>query len=176
MTSQRALELQPLLEQAFQQIISAAPASNRSERQLFFCMGKDYFDAIMPYVPPDLTVAHVGGPIGRMSTMLHRWLHGRGADTPLKLPSDSARGFARIRGVEIRLTPAEVIEAARQALSEQKGTAANYYSWFVPVDQVRVSPKWLISLITGLPVSAFHSVEARRALNRLGVKVRRMEF
>jgi hypothetical protein len=164
------------LGQAFQEIISTELASKQSEQQLFFCMGKVYFEAIMPYLAPDLTVVHVGGPIGRMSTMVHQWLYGRGSDTQLKLPSDSARGVARLRGVEVRLTPTQVIEAARQALPEHKGVAANCHSWFVPVDQVRVSPKWLISLITGLPVSAFHSVEARRALERLGVEVRRMEF
>jgi hypothetical protein len=48
-----------------------------------------------------------------------------------------------------------------------------YQSWYVVVDNQRVAVKWLVSQITGLPVSAFVSDEARRLLVQLGIKVTR---
>lgn len=176
MTPRRGQELRPQVQEAFLQIISATPIDERSELQLFFCMGKVYFEAIMPCVPPHLTVRHAPGPLGRMSSDLHLWLYGPGYAERLVSQADSPRGAARLRGVDIVMTPAQVLDSARRALSQQNGAAANYQSWFVLVDHERVSPKWLVSLITGLPVSSFHSGEARRALHRLGVEVRRTEF
>ena len=71
------------------------------------------------------------------------------------------------------MTPDEVLTAARQALVEGRGRPSNYRSWYVQVDDQRVGPKWLVSQLTGLPVSAFVADEARRALRQLGIPVYR---
>jgi len=67
-----------------------------------------------------------------------------------------------------------VINVARQALAEGRGDPSRYQSWYVPIDGQRVSPKWLVSQLTGLPVSAFVTGEARRLLEQLGIEVMRV--
>jgi hypothetical protein len=176
MTPRRAQELRPQVGKAFRRIISAGSAGRWVEMQLFFCMGKVYFEAIMPCVPTNLTVERAGGPIGRMSSELHLWLYGPNADAGSATQANSPLGAARLRGIEVVMTPAEVFEEARRALPRLNGVAAGCHTWYVTVDQARVSPKWLVSLITGLPVRDFHSSEARRVLRRLGVEVRRAGF
>ncbi|MGI8469157.1 MAG: hypothetical protein ACR2N3_11970, partial [Pyrinomonadaceae bacterium] len=50
----------------------------------------------------------------------------------------------------------------------------NYQSWFVLVDDFKISPKWLVSRLINLPVGKFHSDQARKVLQRLGIKVQRV--
>jgi hypothetical protein len=80
---------------------------------------------------------------------------------------------ARIRGVEVTLTPEQVFDIAVEALSEGWGAPERYESWCVPVNGNRVAPKWLVSRISGLPVAAFTTDDARRLLAQLGVEVSR---
>jgi hypothetical protein len=64
-----------------------------------------------------------------------------------------------------------VLETACQALSSQSKNATCYQSWYVEVGMVRVSPKWIVSQLTGLPVGSFHTSDARRVLQQLGISV-----
>jgi hypothetical protein len=41
----------------------------------------------------------------------------------------------------------------------------------VEVDSKRVAPKWLVKVLTELPVSAFTTGEARRVLHCLGIQL-----
>lgn len=81
--------------------------------------------------------------------------------------------MVRLRGVALAATPEEVAALARRALAEERGAPDAYQGWYVPLDGRRVAPKWLVSCLTGLPVGAFGTGEARRALAALGVEVRR---
>jgi hypothetical protein len=83
------------------------------------------------------------------------------------------QGKTCIRGIEVELTPEQVFDVARSALAKNPCGAARYYAWYVRVDNQRVSAKWLVSQLTGLPVSAFVTDEARRVLARCGIKVER---
>ena len=88
---------------------------------------------------------------------------------PPQLTSQPTSGIvykAQLRGVEIKLTPDEVLQIARQALIEGQGSPGSYQSWYVEVDGRRVAPKWLVSILTGLPVGSFVTNEARRTLSR----------
>jgi hypothetical protein len=71
------------------------------------------------------------------------------------------------------MTPTEVLAVARRGLAAEIAAARRYQSWYVSVDADRVAPKWLVSQLTGLPVSCFATDEARRVLARLGVEVER---
>lgn len=71
----------------------------------------------------------------------------------------------------LSMTSEKVIEFAVQALKKAQDDPARYQSWYVQVNGHRVAPKWLVSQLTGLPVSNFHSDEARRVLQQLGVEV-----
>src|SRR5262249_45105340 len=87
----------------------------------------------------------------------------------------AAPGSGRLilRGVPVTSDAEAAVLAARRGLAEDPVGASRYQIWYVPVDGVRVAPKWLVSRVTGLPVERFHSDEARRILAALGITVLR---
>lgn len=145
-------------------------------KEAFICAGKDYRAALDGYeslLPVDAVVYVTTGSLGRQLAALHDWLHGRppGARANGSL---AATGKAiRLRGVEVTASALQVLHTAREELEKDGNGARRYEAWYVPIDGVRVAPKWLISQITGLPVSGFSTDEARRVLGQLGIEVRR---
>ncbi len=141
---------------------------------LFISVGKDYLQALTGYetlTPAGLKVKVSMGTQGRKLAALHDWLYGSPAVLPRKSISTSTQGKVRIRGVEIALTSEQVLEVARQALTEERGDPTHYQAWYVLVDDQRVAPKWLVSQLTGLPLNAFVTSEALRTLKELGIEV-----
>ena len=170
MTPTRARELRPLVLAELDRI-----TLHRSSPETLVFAGKYYLPALNLDVslPRNAAMKVCTGALGRKLAELHDWLHGG----PPKLRYNStmlAEGNrARIRGVEVSLTPEQVFEVATEALSERWGNPERYESWCVPVNGWCVAPKWLVSRISGLPVGAFTTDDARRLLARLGVEVRR---
>ncbi len=83
---------------------------------------------------------------------------------------DHTKHSIQLAGETFELSQADVLDAVRTALS--KGTppeAERFISWFLPVDGKRLSVKWVVSLVTGLPRSRFGSPQARNQLNKLGL-------
>lgn len=172
MTLQRSRELQPLVIAEFRSI-----TSTRTYQNLCICLGRDYIQAIDGYsklLPSGLATQTITGSPGKQSALLYDWLYGK--PPPLKGAEHTRpnQEKPRMRGVEITLTSQQVLEVARQALAGHYKEATNYQSWYVPVDEYRVAPKWLVSQLTGLPVKAFVTDEARRVLAELGVEVKRI--
>ena len=168
MTVHRATALNPIVLAKVERLL--AP---RKYRKLLINVGQDYLPALAGYeslVPDDLEVAQALGSSGRRQTMLRDWLRGE----PQSLLQIAPQGRARIRGIEIVLTAEEVMERACQALVSCNGDSQAYQSWYVQVDGHRVSPKWLVHQLTGMSVGEFHSDEARRVLQQLGVCVHRV--
>lgn len=169
MTKMRSRQLQPEVIAKFENILNAKPY-----QQLGICLGRDYFLALDKYdmlIKSGLAVRIATGSLGKKLAILHDWLYGK----PPELASGQAidlQGKACLKGIEVVMTPAEVLDVTRQALVEGKGNPASYQSWYVLVGDRRVSPKWVVSLLTGLPVSDFHSSAARRMLIKLGIEVR----
>jgi hypothetical protein len=162
MTPARARELRPQILAYLERLIAS-----RSSSETLVCVGKQYLSALHTndaFPLSRLNVRICVGALGKRIAELHDWLHGR----PPKL-----RNRARIRGVEVTLTPEQVFDIAVEALSEGWGDPERYESWCVPVNGNRVAPKWLVSRISGLPVAAFTTDDARRLLARLGVEVSR---
>ncbi|MEG4044110.1 DUF6884 domain-containing protein [Microcoleus sp. Pol17_C1] len=170
MTKMRSRQLQPEVIAKFEDILSA-----KSYHKLCICLGRDYFLALDKYdmlIKSGLAVRIATGSLGKKLATLHDWLYGK----PPELASGEAvvpQGKASLKGIEVVLTPGEVLDLARQGLVEGKGNPGCYQSWYVLVGDRRVSPKWLVSLLTGLPVSDFHSIAARRMLQQLGVEIYR---
>lgn len=168
-TSQRIKELQELVLPELKQILL-----DRQYRELFISMGKDYLEALSgyePLIPPNLRVTISTGGMGRKQAELRNWLHGE----PL-LPLDNQTkpfkpGKACLRGIEITLTPKQIMDIARLELTAER-TIPKYHVLYVPVGSQKVPPKWLVSQLTGLPVNAFHTDEARQVLQQLGIEVR----
>jgi hypothetical protein len=175
MTKQRACELRIKVSKQAQRLFT--DDSFRQKRQLFINLGEVYLQAYeqaLALFASNSILKLASGTTGKRLAEMHDWLYG--SDTPLRQPAniESITGKATLRGVEIALTGNQVFAFTRKALKQDDRTAFSYQSWYVQVDGVRVSPKWLVSLLSGLPVSAFHSDEARRVLSQLGIEVIRV--
>ena len=168
MTPQRVKELQSHIRPELKQVLSG-----RQYDELFISMGKAYRQVLVGYeslTPANLKVIVSTGIMGRKLAELRNWLH-EGA--PESLDSQTKvvqQGKAHLRGIEIALTPKQIIEVARSALAKNRNIP-KYQVWYVQVDGQPVPPKWLVSQLTGLPVNAFHTNEARRVLQQLGTEV-----
>jgi hypothetical protein len=169
MTKMRARQLQPEVIAKLQDILNTQPY-----QKLCICLGRDYFIALDKYdmlIKPELGLQIATGSLGKKLATLYRWLYGQPSEAFCK-QAISLQGKASLKGIEVVMTSTEVLDLARQALAQGKGNPASYQSWYVLVDEQRVSPKWLVSHLTGLSVSEFHSIAARRMLIQLGIEVR----
>lgn len=170
MTPSRARELRPGVREELTHV-----ASRGVPRDTFILAGQTYLAALRAEgMPRFLDRAKLGGgaPGGRLAE-LRDWLWSETPRLGYNSSMPATKGRQRIRGVEVSLTGEQALGIARRALDEAWGNPDRYESWCVPVDGRCVAPKWLVSRITGLPVGAFSTDEARRLLARLGVEVRR---
>ena len=170
MSPQRAHELQSKVIYEFEQVLQANHYS-----ELFLNLGKNYWQVLEGYerlLPVKIQVTIAQGSQGGRQAALRRWLYNGLAGKPDAHSVVTQPGKARIRSIEITLTPEQVVGLARQALAKGLGDPTGYQSTYVLVDGQRVAPKWLVSQLTGLPVSSFHTIDARRVLQQLGVEVR----
>ena len=168
MTKQRASQLQPEVLTQFQIIINSIPA-----RKLYICAGRNYLKVLEGYesvILPDTEVQIASGSLGKKLVTLYTWLYGKAPEVDRNL-AQQPPGQICIKGVKLEMTPEQVLDIARQALAQSKGNPSTYQSWYAVVDGKKVSTKWLVSQLTGLPVSSFHSISARKILVRLGVEV-----
>lgn len=144
---------------------------------LLICLGKDYFEAIHGYeriLPQGMNVQLAPGGLGRKLSIMHDWLYDGSSTLQSDVASAPLGGSAYIRGIEVTRTPEEILDVARKAIAEGEPRATKCQSWYVRVDEQRVSPKWLASSITGLPVKKFATNDARRILTKLGIDVERV--
>ncbi|MFN2453295.1 MAG: DUF6884 domain-containing protein [Pyrinomonadaceae bacterium] len=173
-TPQRAQELQVCATAKLNRVLRAKRHQNLPEHGMFVCLGKDYFpviDAAISAIKQNEIAKVANGSLGKRLADLHDWLY---SDSPMRrrsVPIHTYEGKAFIKGVEIVMTVEQALDIARHSLSAEFDKATNYQSWYVLVDGERVSPKWLVSQISGLPVSAFHTDAARRTLQDLGIQV-----
>lgn len=168
MTQGRAKELKPIVLDSLRCLLDR----ECPYREIFIHLGKEYQLALAGWerwIPQGVIVHTADGSIGAKQGRLFDWLHGSAPPVPVT----EKRSEAKLLGMEIELTPQEVLEVARQALHHDGQAAARFHTWFVQVDDQRVAPKWIVSKLTGLPVSAFVTGQARRLLTQLGVEVSR---
>jgi hypothetical protein len=171
MTRDRTLQLQPKVITDLKQILNSNPY-----KKLLICVSRDYLQALNGYeqiIPDGLIVQKALGASGKKLSELYYWLYGRPAlkSSPTAV---TPQGRACLRGVEVALTPMQVLEEARRVIAEGKGEPQRYISWYILIDGQKVAPKWLVSQLTGLPVKAFTASEARRVLCQLGLQVRQI--
>jgi len=172
MTSERVCELRPSVVAAMSRLLNEI-----DYHDLFICAGKTYLQVLEGYnknAPPTVCASIATGPPGRRLSQLHDWLNGSPPMPYTVRQSVAKDGRVIIRGVEIQETSAHMLDVARQALDEGVDGVDSYQSWYVPVENRRVAPKWLVSRLSGLPVSAFTTGEARRVLTQLGIDVERV--
>lgn len=177
MTGQRARELKLKVASQAQRLFAAESPKRKRNQQLFINLGRDYLCAFEPaftFLTPDSNITMASGAMGKRLAEMHDWLYG--ADSALRQPTsiESVKGRATLRGIEIELTKDQVLALALDALKQEDEAPFSYQSWYIQIDDIRVSPKWLVSKLTELPVSAFHSDDARRVLHELGLEVVRV--
>lgn len=171
-TKERAKILHPQVISSLKTILS-----NKSYVNILILLGQDYLGAVYGYeaiIPNGVTVQLAKGGIGRKLSVLYDWLYGNPSNLRNNQRLASTKSRVRIRGIELNLTAEQILDTARQAILVGTGGASRYQSWYVPVDDQKVAPKWLVSQITGLPVSNFVTDDARRVLTQLGVEVKRL--
>jgi hypothetical protein len=169
MTRQRAQELNRQAISGLEEILTKKPY-----QRLCICLGSNYFHALAGYdriIPSELSIHVADGPQGTKLAKLYDWLYGSSSTKRQKSQRVIHSGMAHLRGVEVSMAPAQVLDKAREALKQGQDHSTTYHSWYVLVDEHKVSPKWLVSYLTGLPVSSFQAREARNVLQRLGIGV-----
>jgi hypothetical protein len=177
MTKQRAQELRVKVTGQARRLFTTKAPRRKQKHQLFINLGRNYLQAFEPtfdFLVSGSIITMASGASGKRLAEMHDWLYGSDSCLRQSANTKSVVGKAELRGVEIELHIDQVFACARKALKQDDKAAFSYQSWYVPVDGVRVSPKWLVSMLTGLPVSAFHSDEARRVLAQLGIEVVRI--
>lgn len=170
MTRQRALELRPAVLSSLATLVQQAAYTD-----ILINLGSTYLLALEGYaalVPAGTHVALLRGSHGRRLADLYRWLYGNGPAEPDVVARPEAVQ-ARLRGVVVSLSTDQVLEIGQQGLAVASSPLDHYQAWYVEIGHQRVSAKWLVSQVTGLPVKAFGAGEARRLLAQLGVEVKR---
>ena len=171
MTERRAKELRPLIAKRLRKILEARPYE-----EIFIAMSKSYFQVLNDQELFKITGLTIYIPLGRQGqkiSALYDWLHDNPPPTK-RIPNSSLKNKHKkpcLRGIEINYTKQKALNLARQALRENAKPATRTYSWYVKLGNKQVSPKWLVSLLTDLPVRAFVTDEARRVLAQLGIEV-----
>jgi hypothetical protein len=169
MDRMRSQELKPLVNLKFNELLQSG-----FYKRCLLCMSKDYvqiFDYDQKNLPKSITITIANGTIGRKLSVLYQWLYGQ-APEYLHTPKENAiKGKAELKGIEVSLSKAEILAIARQGLRESQGKPYNYQTWYILVDNEKISPKWLVSQLTGLPVGSFHSIKARQMLQQLGIDI-----
>ncbi len=153
MTSARSQELQPSVITNLQLILTT-----KTYGELFICVGQDYLKALCGYetlTSFNLVTQTSKGGLGKRLSELHDWLYGKPPELRYQQTTHPRKRHPRIKGIDVIMTPEQVMDVARQAITTDQREAINYQSWYVPVDDQGVAPKWLVSQLTGLPVGAF---------------------
>jgi hypothetical protein len=144
--------------------------------RLFVSVGSGYWPLLETPLSGEvaakkLTVA-IGGIGGRASQLAY-WLRlGERQDYATSL--NRAPGEAALLGTTVRLSRAEILRVARQALVADPHGARRFETWYVKVGNQRVAPKWLVRVLFDKPVSRFRTADARRVLADLGLRVLRL--
>jgi hypothetical protein len=175
MTPSRAQELQPQVADALNQaLLHTGPKPSDASRMMVH-LSKDYLPALFRLDRYDLELLQSRIPEGGRGpklSALHDWLYGVTVPTP---QHEAGPGKPQhFRGIEVNLNKEDVLETALRGLREESSGAASLHSWYVELGERRVAPKWLVSQVTGLPVSAFTTNEARSLLMRISIETKRV--
>ncbi len=152
--------------------------SSKPYTDLLFCLGKNYLEAIRDYnsvIPKTATLQVAAGSLGRKLSVLHDWLYGDRSDLRHQQNCPApATGKVRLRGIEIDLSAEEILNVARLGIASHDPGVTRYQSWYVPIGDRRVAPKWLVSRIAALPVSKFSTSDALKVLKQMKIQVERL--
>lgn len=176
MDAERAVESRQTVLAAVAALVREQPV-----REVLVVVGKTYLLALtgIEQVLDGVPVRIAGETQGRKLGVLRAWLYGRDGDKAVPRPASEPRQLALVPSAEMTFTVGgkqfttsadQVRNIARQALSSGDKRATRITRWYVPVDGGRVSPKWLVSQVSGAATSDFQANAARSMLERLGIE------
>lgn len=144
-------------------------AESHSFSSALICMTDAYTPAFPDHFPGGVKTEKAGGKIGGKISHLKAWLGGD--DIPSFAGEISSEEHeARICGKSVRASAEQGISLAREGLARGDPAAANWQTWYVPVDdRKQVAVKWLVAELTGLSVSQFRTADALRVLRFWGI-------
>ncbi len=168
MSRDRAQALQPMVTRALLDYLKSRPV-----KELYLQLGAAYRAAIQGYeaeTPQSMVVQSVGRTRGETLTRLRTWLYRTTPDEPMSLAPLIAPVAVRLCGIERTFSTEDALAIARQAVALGDDEATSYHAWFIPVDEMRIAPKWLVGQMFGLRPGDFHTDQARRVLRQLGIE------
>jgi hypothetical protein len=166
MTPSRAAELN------YQTLIQFSQTLKNGYHEVFISMSKDYLRALNGYeglVPSKMKIVISTTSEGKRLYELKSWLYKQEFTHVNTEKSGIVIGKAVLKGRIIKATRNEINDLAQKSLDAGGGTPFNYKEWYTIINGVKVSPKWLVSLLSGLGVSEFQASDARRVLSQLGI-------
>jgi len=155
---------------------------------LFVMVGRDWMPIIRPvehWIPEGTRVHYAQGSLVWQRTQLLAWLNNKPipiAPRPGRKPSGSPQQVGKskvdsnqvpeINGITITASLDEILIMVDELLEDNihQSVAAQSRRWVAVVGPYKVSPKWLVSIITGLSRSAFDASRARTLLQSLGIE------
>lgn len=171
MTPDIAYTLQPKVLSMFE-IISKSKYS-----EIFILLSKDYLIALkncVSILPSTTQVRYSQTTEGKRLSELKNWLYQKEMMGKRNSLPTIVKGFSTLKGITIEMSPLKISEIALNSLKESRGEPFNFRDWYCIVgDRISVSPKWLVSQLTGIKVSEFQASDARRVLAQLGIQVYR---
>ena len=170
MTVQRTQELQPQIAKALNRLLNSG--ESKTAQSIFVHLSKMYLGALEgSSILSSRSVTIASGTPGKKLSDLYGWLYGEPPARHRRTKRGGLRAKPQLRGTKISLRKRDVLNAVRHAIENSTEAPLSNHSWYVLVDGHRVSAKWIVSLITGLSRSSFHTDAARRILSHLGIRV-----
>ena len=171
MTAQRARELRPQIAKALNRVLNAE--QDKNAQSIFVHLGKIYLEGLEgSSILSSRSVTIASGTPGKKLSALYGWLYGEPPARHRRIKRGALYAKPQVQGRIIDLQKRDVLNAIRHAIENSTEVPVSNHSWYVMVDGQRVSAKWIVSLITGLPRSSFHTDSALRILSYLGMRVR----
>jgi len=145
----------------------------KNYQRILIAVSENYLPALNGYealIPSSAQVILARGMIGRKLSTLHQWLYGSSKEYAQEASLARSQSF-HLKKAKFDLQGENILNIIRSALLRGEGKPYNYQTWYVLIDGQKVSPKWVVSQLTGLPVSSFHSQTARQILRQLGFQI-----
>ncbi len=150
---------------------------SKKQKEIFINLGSLYletFECAINKISKHNSITYAKGSSGKRLAEMYNWLYGKNSSLHNE-QINVIEKEAVIQRIRFTVTEAEIHQIVQKEISQKgKKDLEKFQSWFVPVDGFKVSPKWLVSQLTDLPVSKFHSDQARKVLQKLGIKVQRI--
>lgn len=167
-SSQRILELQEPTLKKLDHLLT-----DNQYIESFLSMSKNYLRVLDGY--DSLTSANHNvivseGSMGCKLAELRHWLYQGESTVDVDDTKNLNQGSASLRGIEITLTPEQIINKINAVLRTETNFP-KYNTWYMEIGERKLPIKWIVKQLTGLPVSSFHTSEARRVLKHLGINI-----